>query len=350
VSDLLSALTANPVPVQFVKGSFLAAMGVAAIGAGVHTWLRRDLPTEETAPLPEGPPATGPVPIPAELPPPLPLEAMANPSPYAPPLASGMTVTQIEAVTRPDEVSNRIASPGVKTHWYRPVDLIVAGFLFLFFFGQAVATAAMPPGSETKYTPAALIGAMIFQFGLAGIVVAVMVARARPIPWLGLRWPKWPWALLIGPTCVFSMWFLMFALDRAGYMKWAESLGGEAQDTVKLLKESKDPIILGLMALIAVVVAPLCEEIIFRGYLYPVAKRFAGTWPAAIFSALVFGAAHGNLTALLPLFLLALLLVWLYEKTGSLWSTIAVHFCFNGATVLIQLIVRYYDIPVDPGM
>ncbi|MFD0893150.1 CPBP family intramembrane metalloprotease [Luteolibacter ambystomatis] len=339
MSDLLALAAANPIPVQIVKGSFLAAMGVAAIGAGIHALLRRDLPGEEPIVVIEPPAIT---------PPPFPVEPTANPSPYSPP--AGMSPEAVAAMTRPGEDLHRIASPGVTTRWYHRVDLIVAGFLFLFFFFQAVATASMPPGSEVKYTPEALIGAMVFQFGLAGIVIAVMFGRVRPAPWLGLRWPKWPAALLIGPGCVLLMWALMFALDRAGYMKWSESLGGGAQDTVKLLKESKDPVILGLMALIAVVVAPLCEEIIFRGYLYPVAKRFAGAWPAAIFSALVFGAAHGNLTALLPLFLLALLLVWLYEKTGSLWSTIAVHFCFNGATVLIQFIVRYYNIPVDPGM
>lgn len=339
MSDLLALAAANPIPVQIVKGSFLAAAGVVAIGAGVHALMRRDLPGEEPIVVVESPPVT---------PPPLLDQHSGNSSPYAPPL--GMTSEDVAALSRPGEALHRMASPGVKTRWYNQVDLLVAGFLFLFFFFQAVATASMPPGGEVKYTPEALLGAMVFQFGLAGIVVAVMFGRVRPVSWLGLRWPKWPLTLLIGPGCVLLMWAVMFALDRAGYMKWSESLGGGAQDTVKLLKESKDPVILGLMALIAVIVAPLCEEIIFRGYLYPVAKRFTGPWPAAIFSALVFGAAHGNLTALLPLFLLALLLVWLYEKTGSLWSTIAVHFCFNGATVLIQMIIRYYDLPVDPGM
>ena len=53
-----------------------------------------------------------------------------------------------------------------------------------------------------------------------------------------------------------------------------ESLGAETtQDTVKLLRETNDPLVLGLMAFAAVVAAPLCEEIVFRGYLYPVLRN-----------------------------------------------------------------------------
>jgi membrane protease YdiL (CAAX protease family) len=36
--------------------------------------------------------------------------------------------------------------------------------------------------------------------------------------------------------------------------------------------------------------------------------------------------------------------VWIYEKTGSLWAPIAVHFCFNSATVIVQILDRYYHI------
>ena len=99
----------------------------------------------------------------------------------------------------------------------------------------------------------------------------------------------------------------------------------------------------------AVVAAPLCEEIVFRGYFYPVLKRFSGAWPAAICSAIVFGAAHGQLTALLPLFIFGLLLVFIYEKTGSIWAPMAVHFCFNSATVLVQIAARHFDIPLQPA-
>ena len=144
------------------------------------------------------------------------------------------------------------------------------------------------------------------------------------------------------------MWAVFGGLQLSGYMEWMQSLGVETvQDTVKLLQQSEDPLILGLMALAAVVAAPLCEEIVFRGYFYPVMKRFAGVRPAALCSALVFASAHGNLAALLPLWIFGVVLVLVYEKTGSLWAPVAVHCCFNSATVVAQIAIRYYHLPLD---
>ena len=144
------------------------------------------------------------------------------------------------------------------------------------------------------------------------------------------------------------MWLFFAGLQVVGLMEWIKSLGVETvQETVKLLQEADDPIVIGLMTFAAIVAAPLCEEIIFRGYLYPATKKFSGPWVAGICSALVFAAAHGNLAALLPLFVFGCLLVFLYEKTGSLWAPIGVHFLFNSATVMVEMIARHYPLPVD---
>jgi membrane protease YdiL (CAAX protease family) len=178
-----------------------------------------------------------------------------------------------------------------------------------------------------------------------------VITRVRPAEWLGLKWRKWPWVFVIAPVAVISMWLFFGGLQVSGFMKWMESLGVDSvQDTVKLLQDATDPLTLGLMAGAAVLAAPICEEIVFRGYLYPAAKKFTGPWVACFFSALVFAAAHGSLAALLPLFLFGCVLVFIYEKTGSIWAPMAVHFCFNGATVLIQLAVRFYHLPVDTNL
>ena len=60
-----------------------------------------------------------------------------------------------------------------------------------------------------------------------------------------------------------------------------------------------------------------------------------------IFTGLLFGAVHGNLLALLPLTILGIALALAYEYTGSLWAPIAIHFCFNAATVVIQFIFKF---------
>lgn len=234
------------------------------------------------------------------------------------------------------------------TWYYRRLDLIGIGIIFLLFFLLALAGFGAAAETEARITPEVLIVSIGVQFLFAGIATACMVRRVNPIAWLGLRWPGWPWLLLIAPLTVLAMWTLFAGLQFSGYMEWMERLGVEqVQDTVKLLQTTKDPFVLALMAFAAVVAAPLCEEVVFRGYLYPVAKRFTGPWIAAACSALVFSAAHGSLMALLPLFIFGLVLVLLYEKTGSLWAPVAVHFTFNGATVAVQMVLRLSGVDIE---
>jgi membrane protease YdiL (CAAX protease family) len=239
----------------------------------------------------------------------------------------------------------------VATWPYLALDLLWIGFIFLTFFSISIDSARMAlEKSEVTISAPGLLQAIGFQVVLAGMTLGVMVWRIRPLAWLGLRWPGWRWVFVIAPAGVAAMWRFSFYLDAAGFMEWIKSLGVEQiQDSVKLLQETRDPLVLSLMAGAAVLVAPLCEEIVFRGYFYPVAKKFVGPWVAGTCSALVFAAAHGSLAPLLPLFYFGCLLVVAYELTGSLWAPIAIHFCYNSVTVIYQVIARGLDWPLVPN-
>ena len=75
-------------------------------------------------------------------------------------------------------------------------------------------------------------------------------------------------------------------------------------------------------------VAPICEEFLFRGYVFTALRSWHGTWPAAVITGLVFGAVHaGSAPALdlVPLAGLGFGLCLLYRYTGSLYPCIAAH-------------------------
>ena len=239
----------------------------------------------------------------------------------------------------------------VPTWFYNRLDLLGLSFIFLLFSGLVISSLMVSEKAARVIVAGDLLGQISLQFIIASIVSAFVLSRVKLTDWLGLKWKSWWLVFFIAPAAVLFMWLLLWALYFLNYMKWIQSLGVDViQDSVKLLQEAKDPAVLGLMALAAVIVAPICEEIVFRGYFYPAAKKFIGTWSAGICSALVFSAAHGSVAALLPIFLLGGLLVFLYEKTGSIWAPIAVHLCFNGATVGIQIAARFYDIPINPAL
>ncbi len=85
-----------------------------------------------------------------------------------------------------------------------------------------------------------------------------------------------------------------------------------------------------------VILAPLSEEFLFRGYFYGTLKRYCGGWVSALFTAALFAAMHMNLASSLSLFVLALCLTVAYEATGCLLVPMIMHGMFNG-TQLLQL-------------
>jgi membrane protease YdiL (CAAX protease family) len=93
------------------------------------------------------------------------------------------------------------------------------------------------------------------------------------------------------------------------------------------------------MFLIAIVIAPLFEEILFRGILLPFAVRRTGFWPGILLISLIFGGLHLHLPTFAPLFLLSMMLCLAYARTRSLLVSIGMHAAFNGVTVLILLLM-----------
>lgn len=74
-----------------------------------------------------------------------------------------------------------------------------------------------------------------------------------------------------------------------------------------------------------VIVAPIAEEIFFRGFLYKGLARSWPKWVAAIVASALFGLAHLQWNVGIDTFILSLLLIYVLEKTGNLWLCIGLH-------------------------
>jgi uncharacterized protein len=106
------------------------------------------------------------------------------------------------------------------------------------------------------------------------------------------------------------------------------------QQAVASLQNAPSPGARIYMVLFAVLVAPVAEETFFRGILYPTIKKYGNATLALWVSSLVFGAIHMNLSIFLPLTVLGMILVWLYERTNNLLACIAAHSLFNMINVV----------------
>ena len=100
---------------------------------------------------------------------------------------------------------------------------------------------------------------------------------------------------------------------------------------------------IAVLVLIAVVLAPIIEELIFRGCLYRFLKSQTAILPAQIISGILFSLMHANIFSFLPLALIGVLLARVYEKTGSILVSIWFHAFFNGHTLLMLFLVNLSD-------
>lgn len=114
------------------------------------------------------------------------------------------------------------------------------------------------------------------------------------------------------------------------------------QAIFKLFLQEKRLWLLIYSTAMVVILGPFVEEVFFRGFAYNAVKRRWGAPKAAVLTAVVFAALHGNLIGFFPIMALGLLLAYMYEKTGSLISSITIHVLHNGLMIMLLFMARYF--------
>ncbi|HEX2844396.1 MAG TPA: type II CAAX endopeptidase family protein [Candidatus Limnocylindria bacterium] len=103
------------------------------------------------------------------------------------------------------------------------------------------------------------------------------------------------------------------------------------------------------LAVVAIVLlAPVAEELFFRGVIFNAFLREGGRRWAFLGSSALFAVIHLSIAAFVPIFLLGLALAWVYHRTGSLVAPIVMHATVNGISVLLALLLRFevFTVPV----
>ncbi len=92
-------------------------------------------------------------------------------------------------------------------------------------------------------------------------------------------------------------------------------------------------------AILAIVIAPLFEEIIFRGILFPWMLQWLSPLLAIIFNGMLFGLLHLEFQSFIPLALIGTILAFLRYKTKSLYPTIGFHVINNTLAVFVEIFI-----------
>jgi membrane protease YdiL (CAAX protease family) len=206
-------------------------------------------------------------------------------------------------------------------------DLMAGTVFFSSLSGLAILSYSRPPGSislqstiDTATLDLLVILTILGFLKLRKISILEIFGLARVPLW---KVPLWAGALFLG---VFPL------LMGIGYLSKLYLPEAESQEVVQFFQRAvweSNHHAVWMMIVFGAVIAPLAEELMFRGYLYGLCKRYAGPVTGILFNSVLFAAIHGNLVALPSLCALAVALTIAYELTGCLLVPIAMHALFN---------------------
>jgi membrane protease YdiL (CAAX protease family) len=182
--------------------------------------------------------------------------------------------------------------------------------------------------------------ALIVLLELAFLLPVILIFAWKRIHWKYLGFRKFEpkvmglgCGLVIGSYVIILMHNLL--LVRLGIDTQGETI-------LRLIQMLESP---GWFFLVGVVFAPFVEEIFFRGFLFQGFRQKYGWTSAMLVSSTIFAAAHLDPVALIPTFVLGLVLAYLFQRSNSLWPGIILHFLINGFSLCAA--IAYTRLPPE---
>jgi CAAX protease family protein len=257
--------------------------------------------------------------------------AVGAPSQQPPPIGGG---------AEPLASEPKVAPPPETGRRFRPVPWTPRDTLWGLIGGLALAI-IIPPLVVAPFDPdlsgdGALLAAQAIFDGLLLMVAVGMASNWKfrplrvPLERLGMR----PFALsALGLLVATLVAYYIAAGLFATYVLQPnqEDVGGE-------LGVGNPSIAVAVTAVVMIaVLAPVAEELFFRGFVFAGLRSRWSLWPAALTSGLIFGLVHAptGITTVVPLAALGFALCWLYDRTGSLWPCVIAHAINNGLALAV---------------
>ena len=224
----------------------------------------------------------------------------------------------------------------------QPLLLLLVGAFVVSLAVQAVVFTGAIRGGAASSSLLVVVQSVLFHW--LGLGALVWLLRRRGLSWrsafgfnsatLG-RDAFHGLLTLLGtmPILVAAAFLCNFVLQLFGFQP-------TLQDVAFIISDETSPWMRAYFVLLAVVIAPVFEELLFRGMLLPALARRYGAATATLVISVVFASIHGHVPSLVPLFILSVSLCLAYIGTGSLASSIIMHAVFNGVTVTLLFVVQ----------
>lgn len=178
-------------------------------------------------------------------------------------------------------------------------------------------------------------------FSFSAIVGVFAVSRVNPAQLWGLWGEKisryLKWAVIVYLAVLIPMGLISFVYGLI--LQWG-GVDIHAQDAIKIFMRLKDPGKMAMFYFDACILAPVLEEMIFRGFVFPLLRGMTGERVAIGVSAVMFSAAHYHLSSFLPLMFLGVILAKVYHVSGRIGYAVFLHAVFNAMTLGVLTLVK----------
>jgi len=174
--------------------------------------------------------------------------------------------------------------------------------------------------SKTKLAQSALI----VLLELAYLLPVILILAWRRVPWKSLGFGKFDLKTLgMGCGLLVGGYIIIILHNTLLYVLGVDTQG---EEIVKVFTELNSPV---WFFIVGAVIAPLVEETFFRGFLFQGFRERYGWQAGMILSSAIFAAAHLDLVALIPTFILGNVLAYVYHRSNSIWPGVILHFLVN---------------------
>jgi membrane protease YdiL (CAAX protease family) len=230
-------------------------------------------------------------------------------------------------------------SDTVQVAFFSWVDLVLASLAAIVLMSPLLAASGSNSQTTLQNVDMRSVLSVLIWWGiiLGPILISLRFRGLRLESIFGVDQMPVGRSLLLGTSLLVSALPLVFVVDYLASSLLKVNATTDTQEVVRIFENAPNfaqrfPIIL-----VAVVIAPIAEELAFRGYLYGVIKRYLGAVPALVLSGLLFALIHLNLPSFFPLFVLASVFALAYELSGSLLVPMSMHALFNTLSLILVL-------------
>lgn len=192
-------------------------------------------------------------------------------------------------------------------------------------------------GTRFSFHPVGKISPVVGS--VVGYLLFVLIVWAIALKGRGATWQDLGFSSfnLLSAAAQAVIWWLIVRVATAFYIAVLSRFGvapsvAQEERLVRLFGKGATGLILAL--LVAVAIAPLVEELLFRGFVYQAFRQRVGVGWAIFINAVLFGLVHFDVYLFVPLTLIGAALAWLFEREDSLGPPVMLHALNNLISVL----------------